>query len=255
MQISIVKQLKDLGLPETRAKVYEALLELKKASALMIARKTGMLRTTVYENLIQLRKQNLVGESYEGNRRYFVIETPEALLKFIKQKEQIVKDLLPSLFEVFQEKSVKPKIRSFEGSEGMKKINDESIRANRERIIRAIGDYRTLREYLSERYTRNHIQRRVHAKVKNQLIITTQDREYYSRHQLFTPISNIRALRDVRFAPPEIHFDLFMENWDDHVAFLAEKSEGYSFIFESPSFANTFKSLFNFLWNISEPLK
>ncbi len=250
-----MKSLKDIGLPDTRARVYETLLELKKASALDIARKTTLLRTTVYENLIQLKKQNLIGETFEGKRRLFVVETPEALLRFVKQKEQVVKDLLPNLFEVFQEKSIKPKIRSFEGSEGMKKINDESIHVNREKNIRAVGDYRTLREYLSERYTRNHIQRRVRAKIQNQLIVTTNDREYYHRHQFFTPISNIRALREVRYAPSSIQFDLFMENWDTSVAFLAQKEEGYSFIFESPSFSRTFKSLFDFLWNISEPLK
>ncbi len=255
MYSSVVKQLKDVGFPETRAKVYGTLLELKRASALDIARKAGLLRTTVYENLVQLRKQNLIGESYEGKRRYFVIENPEALMKFVKQKEQIVKDLLPSLFEIFQEKKVKPKIRSFEGPEGLKKINEESIHYNKEKTVRAIGDYQTLHSYLSDRQTRNHIQRRVRARIKNQLLLTTQDKEKYAHHPLFNPIANIRSLREVRFAPKEVIFDLFVADWDDKVAFFSQKEEGYSFIFESPSFARTFKSLFGFLWNISEPLK
>ena len=65
--------------------------------------------------------------------------------------------------------------------------------------------------------------------------------------------NNFRMLRDIRFLPNTLKFKTSLIVYDDKTHFFSPPEEGYIFLFESQSFTNTIKNLFNFLWEISEP--
>jgi len=52
--MNLIKQLELLGLSENQSKIYFALLESKKATVLQLARKIGIQRPTIYDNLSRL---------------------------------------------------------------------------------------------------------------------------------------------------------------------------------------------------------
>ena len=112
-----------------------------------------------------------------------------------------------------------------------------------------------MNESFPVRVRRLFVQQRVKKKVSVQVLDSQENQISYKSDKDFSEIGNIRALREVRLLPKGIQLNFFIMAIDDKVLFFAPAKEGYSFSFQSPSFAGTVKSIFDFLWQISEPLK
>jgi len=64
--------------------------------------------------------------------------------------------------------------------------------------------------------------------------------------------NQVKELRAVKFLPENLKLEGFLMIWDNYTAFISGKEEPYGILIESNSFANLMKSIFNFLWEISE---
>lgn len=122
------------GLREEEMAAYTALLRLKRATALQLAKISGMKRATLYRLIEDLIDKGLISELYEKKKRYFIAEKPEQLLKFVKDQERRVKELLPTLESLESLGAERPKVKLFEGREGIKNLYD-AILEEREEIV------------------------------------------------------------------------------------------------------------------------
>lgn len=242
--------LQNIGLNGNRTKTYLALLELKKASVLNLAEKTNILRTTLYDNIRFLKNKGLISEIIEGKKRLFIAESPKNLSNILKTKELELNIIMPELLQKFGLKRYEAKIKFYEGVEGVKKLHDEALN-NKEKVLYGLGNMDLLRDYVSESYTSEFIKKRVRLKIKNKIVFSG-DKEKYQKDKLFSPIENIRALRIFKVAPVGFEMAMFIMFFDEKVLFFAKHQENYSFIFESPSFNKTVRSIFNLLWQVSE---
>jgi len=122
------------GLSVREVKVYTLLLKEGELMASLIANKTDLIRTNVYDVLNSLLKKGIVAYAIRNGKKYFHATEPEKLIDYIdsqqKDLEEVkneVEEILPSLQPVDFD-SHRPAIEVYEGKEGMKTILAMSVR-------------------------------------------------------------------------------------------------------------------------------
>ncbi len=129
-------ELKNLGLSDKEAKVYLTSLELGPETILKIARVAGVNRPTTYVQVESLIKRGLMSSFIKGKKRFFSAEPPERLLglvemvkKDFEEKEKSLGKILPELKSIFNISGERPKVRFYEGKEGIKAIQEDILRS------------------------------------------------------------------------------------------------------------------------------
>ncbi len=87
----------EIGFSPNEGKVYLTLLEIGLATAGEVAKKSKVNRSNVYEVLERLVKKGLVAYTTRYETKYFEAASPNNLLRFIQEKEQLIKKHLPQL--------------------------------------------------------------------------------------------------------------------------------------------------------------
>src|SRR3989338_136893 len=157
-----------LGFAHKEPEVYLTLLKLPGAQpASVIARKLDMNRTTVYKTLMSLSKKGLVTKTNRQGITCFFAEKPETSLKHLiegkkKQLEEInqtILDALPLLTRGTHDLQASiPKIRYYEGLEGIKQIYEAILESGQD--VYRYGDISKIYEALCF-FTDEYIQKRL----------------------------------------------------------------------------------------------
>jgi len=156
----LVKNLIDFGLSEKEAKIYLALLELEIAPVQEVAKIAGINRSSAYVVLESLKKKGLASTSNEKKIQEYVATAPEALLQtadhLVKKQELIkggISNIVPDLKAIYKGTKRKPKVRVFEGKQGLINALSETL-VSKEKLIRfsssAENLLKTIPEYLAE---------------------------------------------------------------------------------------------------------
>lgn len=251
--MNIEKTLIELGLSKNAARIYCHLLKQKGSTISQVALKTHLSRPTVYTNLAQLEDLGLVAENIVGKQKLWKVENPNYLHNILRTKGEKLKNILPLIMSEFSQHKEEPKIKFHYGKEGAKKLLDETLES-KDKLVRAFGSWAMYKDLLGMQYAKNYWQKRMKHKVAVQMIDSRTSRKDYALDKEFSEIGNIKWNREIRIAPPGFKFDIFIMVFDNKVLFFAPLKEGYAFSFESPSFANTLKSWFSTIWQMSESL-
>ncbi len=123
--------LASLGLTEKERTVYIASLKHGSQTASTLAKRTDLARSTVSFVFEELIKKGFATKENQQNTTYFSIIKPEALEYIILEKQaqakkqmRDFKDLLPMLSSLQNKFSPVPKVRYFEGVEGICRTMD-----------------------------------------------------------------------------------------------------------------------------------
>lgn len=126
------QELTKLGLTDTEAKIYLAILELGPSAAVVIANRANVKRTTTYSALDRLIKEGLVSEVADSKERTFKAEDPDRLSKLTRKMRRQVIDaemelekLLPGLKAIQKKLLEPPTVTFFQGLEGIKTIVEQ----------------------------------------------------------------------------------------------------------------------------------
>ena len=114
--------LEDLGLSEAEAKVYLALLETGSTLAGQIIKKTGLHRGTTYQILQRLVEKGLVSFVIKAGKRYFEATDPKRFLEILKEKEEKIQEILPSLIQKRELGKEKQEVNVYSGYKGIKTV-------------------------------------------------------------------------------------------------------------------------------------
>lgn len=125
----IENQLQQIGFSDQGARVYLQLLRLSPVNAALLAKKTGIARSSVYLIVNQLAARGLAGVTYKNGVRQFVAEDP-SVIQEVLQKEKaaatkklsMASTLVDSLRLLRRSDLHIPNIVFFEGQESLKKI-------------------------------------------------------------------------------------------------------------------------------------
>jgi sugar-specific transcriptional regulator TrmB len=247
--MQLEQALEQLGLSEKEAKVYLSALELGSANIQMLTDKADIKRSTVNEMIKSLQAKGLILESIKGKRRIFVAAEPERLKQSIKEKEQILSQIIPELKSLNNANLVKPKITYYEGKKGLQEIYLIALEAKNKKadwvspiqsVFETVGE-NFLNEYVEKKKKIGYWIRSIH-------IVRRQVETY----KYLNPKTFKETLRDVRFSPEEMDIPNTIGIWDNKVAIISTQKEGFGLIVESADYVKSMKVFYELLWNVSK---
>lgn len=241
------EELKNIGLSEDEAAVYAAGLELGPATVLEIARKTGLNRTTLYGVTERLMGKRLLTKSIEGKRTLYVVEPPEKLTLMLKERLAKLDDLLPELITLGRKGVYKPKIKYYEGLDGLKSVYRDSLQSKEHTLYAFVGVER-LTEKSKELDTFWEGEYRI-GRQKNKVLgrVIIPDNAEGRAFKAKDATSN----RESRMVPASnYNFEGEILMFDDVVCFISyTEGEEFALSLESKAIAKTLRMIWKIVWN------
>jgi sugar-specific transcriptional regulator TrmB len=243
MEDSLTLVLKNIGLTEKEAKVYLACLKNGTSVVSTIAQSAGINRVTTYDILEKLKVRGLVSYFTKRKVSYFTGLKPEIVVEQYEKKTSDLRSALPAFKRLLGQTS-HPRIRYFEGIEGIKAIYADTLTSKTE--ILNYSNSKEIRknwptydkDYVEKRAKKRVFLRGICLKDREGEIVKSEDEKYF---------------REMCLVPPE-KFDFTNEIniYDDKVAIISFKNELIGMIIESVEIANSQRAIFNMCWQFSK---
>jgi sugar-specific transcriptional regulator TrmB len=123
----MINVLEKLGLNEKEARVYLALLELGESNIQGLSAKSSVKRTTVYDILESLKEKGLITEITKNKKTILMAEDPRKIENILDEKKDTFKRVLPELLSITNVLDNKPKIKFYEGINGIKDVYRDTL--------------------------------------------------------------------------------------------------------------------------------
>ena len=242
---NLISTLRLAGLNQSEAKIYLTCLELGSSSAWNIYLKTGLKRPTVYAVLENLVADGIATKTFDGKRTIFTVVKPSELLLTIENKKNEFKESL-SLFDAVASKSIeKPKIRVFEGIDGVRQAYLLSHNQPEGSEILVFGKPDIWIQYAEA--NRAYIKDRLAKRLALRAILPD-----LAKNKIFLK-DDKKELRETRFLPKEI-YDPRVETqiFTNTVIYIAHsEKEPFATVIENDSIYFDEKQRFEALWKIA----
>jgi HTH-type transcriptional regulator, sugar sensing transcriptional regulator len=243
--MDIEKVLNELGIDGSRAHFYLAALELGDAPVTAIAAKAGIGRSNAYEVLNRLASMGLVSQVEQGGKVHVIAEDPSVLLRRLEQQRMMVTAVLPDLHSIYNRSRSKPRIRFFEGEEGIRTVLWDTLNCSAG-PLRGILSMQELLETPGHLVLDQYIQARVKIGLRFRVI-----RSNIRDTEAIWPTSE-KELRQLRYAPANVTLAMTSFIYDGTVSFISSKRELYGILIQSKEFHALQETLFESLWAISQ---
>ncbi len=246
--MTITSILSDLGLSKSRGTVYLSALETGTGSAIDIAKKAGLPRTTVHEILQNLVALGLVSFVTKGRTRIYTAEPPQKLKMLLKDKERKLESVLPELTSLLSTAGIRPKVRFYEGVEGVKTVFEDTLTV-KGKLLRGILSMEDLYEIPGKEYMDDYVERRVGAGIKLNVIRSegTEVEETWP--------ASLKESRELHYAAKGMAFPMTTYLYDNKVGIIGTQKENFGMIIESKDFYITQMNLFEVLWQVTKVAK
>jgi sugar-specific transcriptional regulator TrmB len=244
--------LEQLNFSEKESAIYLALLEIGSTKPSILAKKTGLNRTTVYDICELLMQKGLISKYKKGAGTFFNALDPKHLLTYLdrereekakeieKQKGK-VSELLPQLLSMQNiYAATKPKVQFFEGEKGMREAYEDTLTSKE--IILAYANPQTMHEGLPSFFP-EYYARRAEKKIFIKAIVPRNEMS------LERMKNNQAEMRDTRFLPEDKMTFSPEVNIYNNKMLIASWKEKMAIIIESKELADLQKMTFNLLWN------
>lgn len=242
MQIQEV--LEEFGLSKNKGVVYLAALNTGTGSVQEIAKRAHLPRTTVHEILQYLLSLGLVGFINRGRTRMYSVEPPAKLKLLLKEKERLLESVLPELTSIFNTKGVRPRVRFYEGIEGVKTVIEDTLTA-RNKVLLGILSMEDLYKIPGKEFMDDYVKQRIELGIKLK-VIRSEVKEVGE-----TWPSSEKELRELHYAPAEMIFPMTVYLYDKKVSLTGTQKENFGMIIESEDFYLTFKNMFEVMWQVT----
>jgi sugar-specific transcriptional regulator TrmB len=228
------------GLSDREAEIYLRLSEYGSLRASQLAKDLKLPKTTVIEALYLLEEKGLVSRIKQKNSFIFTAEDPEILLLQLDKKEQEIQankalliKALPAFRTIKSDKNI-PKVRYFEGREGIIQLYEDSLRSKSG--IYAYGSSEDELRYLPE-YFPEYWNRRVRAGIPITTLMPDTDRN--KKHSQDTDAVH---LRKSYLFPEAYRTPLEIDVYDNKVVLMSFK-EWFGVMIESAVIASAMSNL------------
>jgi sugar-specific transcriptional regulator TrmB len=248
LSMDIKQTLEQFGLHGKKADAYLSALELGGASVIDIARKAGIKRTTAYDILQDLINSGMISETMKGKKRLFIGEDPEKIKKDLQRKESLFSEILPQLRSIHNVQGVKPKIRYFEGKEGLREAYDDALKYAGE--ILAFGS-EDVYKILGRDWVEDYIKRRVKKNIRVRAILPST--EYLEREIFIRDQAQLRTCKSIK--KEKYPFSIEIDIYGHQKAALISNKEQLAVIIESSEIYNTLKQIFELCWDLLPEIK
>lgn len=238
----IAQSLASIGLLERESKIYLAALELGESTVLPIAKKSGLKRTYCYDILESLREKGLITSIEKNGRRRYSAEPPDKIEQLLTERLNKFMQVLPELRSLYNQTGLRPKVRFYEGKEGVIAISYELARAKRMDAISSTDHlYAVLGDHIND--ITKEIARN---KVKTRELYTRPSRpiqwaEYYQY-----------PTQEIRYLPENIKISIDFLLYDNKLALISYEGDLHSLVIEGSGIVDSLRILFELLWQQGE---
>lgn len=238
--------LEKFDLSEKEAQIYLSLLELGATSVANIATKAKINRTTAYDILESLVNFGLASRVGDRKKKTYVAEHPEQLITYLERKSkeyqdksQLAKNILPELRNIYNSVPHRPKVKFYEGEEGIISIYEDSLTSKTE-ILSWLNAENTAD--FAKKYFEEYYKRRAEKKIHIKAIVSDSAIARRIKRR------NAEEDRESWIVPKE-SMDIKPECYiyDDKVAFMSLR-EKFGVIIESKDIADAQRKLYNLAW-------
>lgn len=237
----ISEKLQKIGLNEKEAKIYASLLELGETSIQRVSKKSKIKRTTIYNIIDTLKEKGLVSTIIKKKRKYYVASDPRELEFKLEEQKQSLKNLMPELLSITNLIDKKPKIKFFEGEEGLKEIYLDTLNYPGTPLWAWVTT--DIWQILDEDFIQSYLASRVKKGIWAYVIAPNNEaiQDYKKLDKKY--LRQTRLENEPSFSI-EVEIDLYGGNKIGIMAF----KEKIGFIIESQKIHNTLKSIFDVSW-------
>ena len=167
--------LKQFGCNQRESEIYIHSLKIGASTVQEIAQRLKYNRITAHSAIEQFIKKGLLCETRKGKRRLIMADNPDALHHLLQKKENELKlvkinlDYVEQLLSSFQSPdSSRPIVKFYEGTDGFKKMLEETLDAKSEVLVFTYVDL--FSELVGPDYLENYFKRRAAKNIYTKLI-------------------------------------------------------------------------------------
>jgi len=231
--------LTELGLTKGEAETYLAVLNQGDCLVSTIAKVTGAHRTHIYDTLEKLSLKGLVNFAIKENRKYYRVTSPERLLDNLKEKQEKIELLLPSLLKKAESAKGEAVVELYKGVEGMKIIMRDLLTNSKEFFL--CGKAR-FEEILPEYYMEKTVNEMNRKKIKEFMILENGQKIIKAKYGKY------------KFLHKKYLFPTAALMFNDTVALFIWKQPIYIILIKDTDIAKSYKQHFKLLWSIARKL-
>jgi sugar-specific transcriptional regulator TrmB len=236
----IRETLKQIGLGHNESKIYLTLVKLGPSLAGKIAKEANIDRSACYDSLKSLIKKGLVSYALEANRKKFAAERPDRLKSYLKEKEDLVDDILPGLKEIFKGKEEKSQVQMYKGKKGIKSVLQDILKEAKGKenlVIDSHGGFTKKMPYFAPHY------------IKGLEINKIKVRQIIRKDK--TPHSS--KTTEIRYFSEDVKETLITTNiYANKIALILWADIPEAIIITNPSAYEAYKSYFEILWKTAK---
>lgn len=244
IQIDIMNKqlLKKIGLTESQAKTYLALIEAGKLTPPQLAKKINEGRTTAYMALAKLEELGLAKISEQGKKTYEPA-SPSVLSEIISKRKQELdavdatyRQSLSEMLAYYFDKRTKPGVKFFSGPEGLKEVYADHIKT-------APKDLYLIRTYADEPHfgeeLYQYLDDRAKVGTRTHALMPLDQRSYR-----WAQANDKRLNREITWYPSSAYTaPVEIAIYDNKVSFISFGDEAVGTILESPQIAESMRQI------------
>lgn len=242
----MLTELMKIGLTDEEARVYLACLEIGGGPVSVIARKAGTHRVSCYHTVENLLEKRLLSQYNRNGVKCFAPEPPEKLMALAEERMNLVKGVLPELKSLVSAVGFKPKIRFYEGRDGVERVFTESLSAKKE--ILGYTNLQLVTCFFPE-FFRSYTHAKLRKGIKTRYLSPTTVESVHAMDP-FLPKDYDRNLVEILLVNKgQFLFENDVLIFGNSVGIVSLKEdELLGLIVESATFARTMKAVFDLAW-------
>jgi sugar-specific transcriptional regulator TrmB len=242
----ILKDLQRIGLNDKEASLYLAALELGESNIQQLAKKSGVKRTTAYDIIESLKSKGLMSQAIHGKKTLFYASDPRKLEDEIEEQRHILKRILPELLTVANALDSKPKVRFFEGDDGIKEVYKDTLHYPDTELLAWVSDDTQDSfdlDFLDNIYLPKRIEKKIWVRA-----IAPDDEKMLNYKSVDEKSLRRTRLSDDETFPIHVEINLYGKN---RIAIMSFR-EKFGMIVESQLIFETLRSIFEMNWKALE---
>jgi sugar-specific transcriptional regulator TrmB len=234
----------ELGLTDSEAKTYLALLELGSSTAGDILVKSGLQNSVIHRALNSLIEKSIINYIMEGKRKVYQATDPTNFYHFIDEKKRKFDDILPKLKEKQSLSRNSETATVYKGNRGINEVYS-LLRSQGSKEYLSFGGGRQCELRMGTSWWKNHHLKRLDNKLPSRQVFDETVRG-------FGNFLHNKPLSQVRFLPAE--FEQFQETVivADYVAITIFTDIAYSLLIHDRLVAEGYRKHFELLWKQSK---